>query len=118
MDIPGFALNAGGVIVGAAISWGYLKSEVKNLRKELIEEKNTNKGQEERISALRDRGMSLVFKNDCGSLREECQNRICTEFGEVKREIQENRELAARSSREISEFMGYAKGVLEELRRR
>ena len=118
MEILNFALNVGGVVVGAAISWGYVKSEIKNLKKELEEEKNTNKGQEERISALRDRGMSLVFKNDCGSLREECQSRICAQFEDVKREIRENRELAAISNREISEFMGYAKGALEELRRR
>ncbi len=116
MDLSNFAVNVGGVFVGAAISWGYLKAEVKNIKKDLILERETNRDQEEKINRLRDRGLDLVFKMNCTQLRDECRDRICDEFSEVKSEIKENRATLEKINSQVKEFMGYARATLEELR--
>lgn len=118
MDLLGFAINAGGVLVGAGISWGVLREEVKSLKRDLRKAEEVNKDQEEKITLLRDRGMHLMFKADCGSLRDECQNRICAEFETVKEALNSNREAAEQRHCEIMQFMGYVKARLEDLDKR
>ena len=113
MDLLGFAINAGGVLVGAGISWGILREEVKTMKRDLRKAEDVNRDQEEKISLLRDRGMSLMFKADCGGLRDDCQDRICAQFQEVRKAIDENRKAAESRHNDIVNFMGYVRAKLE-----
>lgn len=118
MDYASLGSNVAGVLIGAGIAYGVLREQVVALKERLIAVERVNTEQDEKIFGLRDRGQRLVFRDDCRISRDECRHHICVEFDEVKKEIRENRDVAAIGSQEVKEFMGYVKGVLEELKAR
>ena len=107
-QIPDWIFTIFAVLIGAGISWGFLKSEVNHLKK----------GQEkqwEKIEDLESKKLNSEFKDDCGIFRIQCKDEMKIKLDDIKFFINKNREIVTTQFSEIREFIGYVKRVVEEI---
>ena len=100
------AISAAFGLGGVAVGYGYLRARVSNL----AENQNDHA---KRILSLENRGIHLMFRENCKEVRDECHGNLCAKFEEVKDEIKNNRLLVMEKFDEISQFMGFVKAIIE-----